>query len=394
MKRISSIVLSAAFVIQGASATDLNGIIDRVVALNPSDAISAMNDKAEILNQRADNRLDAPEVEFTRFWGTNSEVGNKWELSVTQSFDWPGVYAARRRAIAANEIALQRNREAAMRELRAEVRSLLVDIVNNHKNILLETQLAERMDSLEHRYRLASDAGDETVLDYNKTIIERIAIHRALHTLEAERATLMSSLTSLAGGAEAKELLKDFDYEYQEVDLATIPVEREAVAMLDPQVAALQLRIEALKATESVERRSLLPGFTVGYAHETELGGGFNGFTIGMTLPFLYGNKRIKSSKVEAEALRLEATTAVTKRVATINGDLKRLEALKVILDEYAPVVGTDSNIRLLKKALDARQITFLTYIEELNYFIAAQRDYLDTLYQYNQVLASLNYYN
>lgn len=391
--RINWLLLSLATVL-AVSATDFNAVIDRVAALNPSDAIAAKTNEAEILNQRAENQLEAPEVEFAHLWGTNTEVGDKWELSVTQSFDWPGVYVARRKAIAANEIALQRSRETAMRDLRAEIRELLIDIVNNHKNINLETHLAESMDSLEHRYRIASEAGDETKLDYNKSVIERIAVHRSLHQLEAERELLMASLSSLAGGADAYSILDGFDYEYPAVNLAAIPTTRQAIAELDPRVAELKLRIEALKATESAERRSLLPGFSLGYVHETELGGGFNGFSVGMSLPFLYGNKKVKSSRLEAESLEMEATTMVTQREASIKGDMNRLKALHTIIKEYAPVVDTDSNTLLLKKALDARQITFLTYIEELNYFIAAQRDYLETLYEYNQTLARLSYFN
>ncbi|MDE6079780.1 MAG: TolC family protein [Duncaniella sp.] len=393
MIRLTTLV-AASLVAGAACAADFNTLLDRVVALNPSDAIAAIADRAEILDQKAENTLEAPEVEFTRVWGNNDEIGNKWELSVTQSFDWPGLYAARRRAVKANEIALQANREAALRDLRAEARLLLVDIVNNYKNIELETGLAARMDSLEYRYRIASDAGDETVLDYNKTVIERIAVHRALHSLEAEREVLLSSLSAMTAGADAAELLKDFDYEYPAFDISSVPVTREAIAALDPQAAAADLRIKALKAAESVERRSLLPGFSLGYAHETELGGDFNGFTIGVTLPFLYGNKRIKSSQLQAESIRMEAENAVTRRQASVNADLARLKALGHIIDEYTPVVTTEASMILLKKALDARQITFLTYIEEVNYFIAARRDYLETLYQYQQTLASLSYFN
>ena len=76
-----------------------------------------------------------------------------------------------------------------------------------------------------------------------------------------------------------------------------------------------------------------------------------------------------------------------------MNGDRKQLDTLRHIMDEYEPVVNEKSNYELLHKALKAGQITFLTYIEESNYFIAAKRDYLDTLYEYNLILTRLARY-
>lgn len=53
-----------------------------------------------------------------------------------------------------------------------------------------------------------------------------------------------------------------------------------------------------------------------------------------------------------------------------------------------------DSNFELLKKALDAGQISFLTYMQELNYFLSARRDFLEAHYRYHLALARLQRYN
>ena len=58
----------------------------------------------------------------------------------------------------------------------------------------MQSQLAERMDSMEMFYKKAAEAGAETRLDYNKTVLERMAAHRELNTLKASRAALLASL--------------------------------------------------------------------------------------------------------------------------------------------------------------------------------------------------------
>ena len=61
---------------------------------------------------------------------------------------------------------------------------------------------------------------------------------------------------------------------------------------------------------------------------------------------------------------------------------------------DYEPVINDKTNYELLQKALKAGQINFLTFIQESNYFIAARRDYIDTLYEYNLTLSRHNRYN
>ena len=149
----------------------------------------------------------------------------------------------------------------------------------------------------------------------------------------------------------------------------------------------------AAKSMVKVEKRSRIPGFSIGYEHENEGEERFNGFSIGITLPVWSRKHQIKVSTLEAEASLFDAELALTRRVSEMNSDKKQLDTLRHIMNEYEPVVNDKSNYELLHKALKAGQITFLTYIEEANYFIAAKRDYLDTLYEYNLILTRLSRY-
>ena len=170
-------------------------------------------------------------------------------------------------------------------------------------------------------------------------------------------------------------------------------IDKTVIMKRDPQYAAALAGVEAAKSMVKVEKRSRIPGFSIGYEHESEGDENFNGFSIGLTLPVWGRGHQIKASTLEAEASLMDAELALTRRVAEMNGDRKQLDTLRHIMDEYEPVVNEKSNYELLHKALKAGQITFLTYIEESNYFIAAKRDYLDTLYEYNLILTRLARY-
>ena len=62
-------------------------------------------------------------------------------------------------------------------------------------------------------------------------------------------------------------------------------------------------------------------------------------------------------------------------------------------MEEYRPTLEDTNNIELLKKALDGGQINLITYIQEVNFFLEAQQNFIDIEYRYHQTLASLNKY-
>ena len=385
---LTAVIIPAAM----AGSTPFDEALAEVIGNNLSVRAEASRAQIETENILGENTLEAPEVSFSRVWGSRKEYGNKWSLGVSQSFDWPGVYAARREAARTARSASQYMLESTLLDLRQEVRTLFIDIIHNTQLIEMQTELVDRMNQMEAYYKKAAEAGAETRLDYNKTVIERIAVHRELHTLEAQRSTLMSTLSTLNGGKDIDGIIAKLGNAYP---ITRVPesIDKTVIMKRDPQYAAALAGVEAAKSMVKVEKRSRIPGFSIGYEHESEGDENFNGFSIGLTLPVWGRGHQIKASTLEAEASLMDAELALTRRVAEMNGDRKQLDTLRHIMDEYEPVVNEKSNYELLHKALKAGQITFLTYIEESNYFIVAKRDYLDTLYEYNLILTRLARY-
>lgn len=385
---LTAVIIPAAM----AGSTPFDEALAEVIGNNLSVRAEASRAQIETENILGENTLEAPELSFSRVWGSRKEYGNKWSLGVSQSFDWPGVYAARREAARTARSASQYMLESTLLDLRQEVRTLFIDIIHNTQLIEMQSELVDRMNQMEAYYKKAAEAGAETRLDYNKTVIERIAVHRELHTLEAQHSTLMSTLSTLNGGKDIDGIIAKLGNAYP---ITRVPesIDKTVIMKRDPQYAAALAGVEAAKSMVKVEKRSRIPGFSIGYEHESEGDEDFNGFSIGLTLPVWGRGHQIKASTLEAEASLMDAELALTRRVAEMNGDRKQLDTLRHIMDEYEPVVNEKSNYELLHKALKAGQITFLTYIEESNYFIAAKRDYLDTLYEYNLILTRLARY-
>lgn len=376
------------------AATPFDEAVDMLVSNNLSVKAESMRGKAEVETILSENQLSGPEAEFGRVWGSNAEVGDKWSLSVSQGFDWPGVYAARRKAAGHADRASQLLRESALLDARTQARQLLVDVIHLRQLLSMQDSLASLSDRLLDYYKKGVEDGTETRLDYNKTVIERIAVHRELHSYEQQWSELMSQLASFNGGEDLELILSRAGDTYPARPEVVKAPSASDVRERDPMYAAAAERAEVQKSLVKVEKLSRLPGFSIGYEHETELDGSFNGFSIGISIPSWGKSRKALAARLEAEAAMLDAEMALVAQTSALNAAETKAEKLRHILEEYEPVVNDPSNLKLLALAFKEKQITYPTFIQESNYFVSARRDYIDTLYEYHTLLVTLSRYD
>ncbi|WP_289699758.1 TolC family protein [Duncaniella muris] len=391
--KFSISLMALALSVCSASASDFDKVLNTVVSNNMALKYADAENQAAIASLKSENTLDAPEIGFESLWGAKG-IGDKRNFSISQGFDWPGVYTARREAIRKSQAAMQYLQESAMIEARQEVRLLLIDIIYAKQRIAATEKICDGLSSLQKTFRKAVDEGNETKLDYNKSVIEKIAAERELKTLRGEYAAMLASLRAMNGGKDVEDLVASVGNVYPEVDLASLRPDVENIRAKDPAIAAMKADAEVQKSLLKVEKRSLLPGFTLGYSHEWEMGDRFNGFSVAVSLPFITGNKKVKASRLQVRASEMQQEMELIRLSAAMSGDYEKALQYRELLDQYEDIMNDNSDFELLKKAFDGGQINFLTYMQELNYFLAARRDFLETLYNYNCALARLQRYN
>lgn len=393
MRRLfTALLLTSSIIINAQSSTAFDEVLNTVAGNSLSVRYTEAGNAASLESLKAENTLEAPEIEMEHLWGMKG-IGSKRNISISQSFDWPGVYSARREAIRKSESAMQYLRESAVLETRMEVRLLLIDIINVRQRLDFTQKIRDGLKELADYYKKAADEGNETRLDYNKAVIELINSERELKSLKGEYAVLASSLRALNGGEDVTALLEKLGSAYPHPDLESLRPDRETLRAKDPSIAASRASIEAQKSLVKVEKRSLYPGFSIGYVHEWEMDDHFNGVTLSISLPFLTQRRKAKAAALQLKALDLEQEMSLIKIAAELQGEYDTALELRELIRQYMGVIDGDSNFTLLKKALDAGQINFLTYMQELNYFLSARRDFLEAHYRYHQSLARLQRY-
>ncbi len=387
MKKI--ITLTAAAMLTACAAlaesADFNPIIARVLARNPQLAADSLSARADLLTMAAEGNLPDPEVAFDHKWPTVASDGTRWGLEVSQSFDWPGVYAARNKAIGAARRAEELMALSRLKEKALEVRLLLIDIVDANLRVATLSQVKENMDTMVELTREMYDRGNATVLTLKKMEFERYSTESALSDAQVDLDRLRADLAAMAGGE-----LIDTDG-LTEYPAQTLHEESVYTAASVPSISAMVEKANADRLTARAEKLKRMPGFSVGYLHEYEEGMHFNGFSVGMTLPFFSTRHTVGAAKARAEAAEASLESARLARAAAVRAGHSEAMRLKRRVEAYHSIFGSDNYPELLRRAYSKGQMTAHEYLGEVNEYLTLYMEHLATERAYMRSLATLN---
>ncbi|MBP2691233.1 MAG: TolC family protein [Muribaculaceae bacterium] len=392
-KRYILVLLSAAFVAQAVSAgygEDYDAAIDSIVSNNRALAGRRAALEGDRLSLAAENNLSDPDVEFEHQWG-QGHIGNKWSVSVSQSFDWPGLYKRRAEVARSGADAFRLLYEAEAADLRLRVAMALNDYVASCQRLSLANEIKNNLDSLYLKLSKAFEHGEATIIDMKKIRFERAeAISRLNDAVQAVDA-LKFELIGMNGGKYID--LSAID-SYPAIQLHDEDYYVARYSEADPNLLAAKSQAVTAQLTASAEKLKAYPSLSLGYIHNVEIGEHFNGLKIGVTLPVFSTRKLKQAAQAKALAATYEADEYAVSRHAELMSQYAVAVKLRKSLENYNEIFsadGSDNYLALLKKSYDGGQMTLINYLYEVNYYIEVRMAYLSLLNDYNRSLISLN---
>lgn len=385
------IVLAGAYAIP-AYGQGYGRFLEEVASNNLELSSSADMMTAELATLKSENNLPDPEVGFDYMWGRH-DVGNKYALSVTQSFDWPGLYHARAKAAKTTSMAMASLARAKCMDKMMEVEQLFIDIINTRKNLALYSESMRLLDSLMAKYSKGAANGEFTRLDVNKIRLSQLSVCRRKADIQTQLDGLVADLQAANGGKPCGHIVDGLsDYEHRALrpqDEYLAQVER-----YDPQVVSSVLTRQSQEQMVKVAKMGNLPSFSIGYAYENEPDEIHNGISVSMTLPIFSNRNKVKAAKYAARAAEADIAAMMVDRNTAMRADYEKARVLKTELDEYDEIFGNSDYLTLLKKSLDGGQMSLLDYIQEMQYYLDEMSTMLSTEYELQQVMARLNRYS
>ena len=391
MKRqILSIAIALMALAPNIEANNIDYVLQQIKLNNTQ--LKALN--AEIEAQTADikssNNLSDPTIDGAYLFGVGS-IGDKWELGVSQEFDWPGIYSARGKVNKARIEALAQSYAQKQIQTFSEARNICLEIICLNRRIKFENNILANLDSLYDKSLKGLEYGEISILDTNKLKIERLGVTQSIAGNKALLQAKIKQLEGLNGNIPLNDVASLSDYPEQQ--LHSLDEYLSQMKASDPQLRQISSEIEASIKQASVTRMQNLPKFSLGYRHVNEIGDHFNGVGVGLSIPVFENRGKNKAAKAQAIASQLSFDDVISTRTAEITASHQKAVAVRQQLDGYRDALLKCNNIEILDKALYGGQISLINYLLELRYFIEAQNALIDLEFEYNTLITDLNKY-
>ncbi|MDR2120855.1 MAG: TolC family protein [Tannerella sp.] len=368
-----------------------NGI-DRVLQSVEANNTTLQALRAETEARKLENRtgiyLDAPEVEYNALRGAPGSIGNRTDVSVSQKLDFPTLSGLKSR------IADGQNRQAEWQYLSErmnilrEARLYCIDLI--YYNALgreMETRLAHA-ETIAAGYRRMLERGEISRLEYNKAQLNLSAAQGEMRRIGIERDALLAELKKLNGGLETT--LDDARF-----DDLPFPADFEAwyaqAEQRNPALAAARQEVETGRKRVALSRAMGLPVLSGGYMSEKTAGEHFRGVTLGIAIPLWANKNRVRQAKAAVRAAEMRSVDAQQQLYGRLQTLYRRAAGLKQSVEEYRRLPDALSHAELLKKALDAGEISLLEYIVEMGLLYETANKTLEAERDFNKACAELS---
>lgn len=347
-----------------------SAMLKAVEEYNPILLAAQKRSEARQAEARVGVLLPDPTVEGAYYWGDPSEVGIRWDLSVSQSFEMPSVMVRRARLRNLEQESARLSYEVVRNKMLYETQRLCADLIYCQAVASVLDDRTATASRLANLYQRRFDAGDCSILEYNRAqlYLAKVQKEAADACLEGQR--VRTALASLAG-EEA------YAFSQREYDSVALPPNFDdwykECELQNPVLKSLSNHADADQLKGQLSRAQWLPNVSVGYASENIVGETFRGVTVGLTLPLWSQQRAVRQAILEQEASQQELAAERGKLYADMRCLMQHLYALRLNLDNLRAAYSRCNSMSLLDKALEAGEINLEEYLLQFDSYVDIQ---------------------
>lgn len=339
--------------------------------------------KMEVQTQ---NSLSDPTIDYSPFFAKGVDGVASSELVVSQEFDFPTLYAARRQSGKLQQEVLDREQQAVRRSILLDAKNLCLDLIRlNQEKALLDAR-KKNADELLTLFEKRLQEGDAGILEVNKIKMERMNVQTEVTQNNAAHRTALQSLLAMNGNLPLEftadtypqiEKISDYNALYDEIMLT------------DADLLASDAAARAAAKEVSVNKQNWLPKLSVGYRRNTSLDEKSNGFLIGGSIPLFSNRKKVKIARAQEVGARLQLDNARLQAEATVQSRYNEVLQLQEAMKAY-DVPLMHETLDMLKQAVMAGQLSIIEYYVEVDGVYRNLQAYIQIENQYQKLMADI----
>lgn len=354
--------------------------------------LKALKETAEA--QKLENRtgiyLSAPEIGFNYLWGNPSAIGNRNDLNITQTFDIPTITGMKSKIANERNGLVEWQYKAERMRILLEAKQYCIELIYfNALKKELEIRL-QHAKTIAEGYQNRLNSGDANRLEYNKAQLSLSAINGEISRVDVERSALLSQLKRLNGGMDV--IMDEYQFSQGQLPLNFDDWYVQA-EQKNPILAYIKQEVVVSQKQVSLNKAKGLPTFSAGYMSEKVVGQRVQGLSLGVSVPLWENKNRVKQANATVVAAQSRETDSKQQFYNQLQIQYNRALGLKNTAETYRKSLSMANSTELLKKALDAGEISLLNYMVELglyynmvNQTLEAERDYQKALTELSAV--------
>ncbi len=382
MKRLTILVCLLSFAVFSAwsqeSRVNVKAVLESIEKNNPQLNALRKNNEASIAELKTQNTLGETNVEFSPFFRNGTDGMASSELVVSQDFDFPTLYASRRKSVLLQQGVLEQDYLVLRRDLFLQAQNLCADLTTALENAQLIGERMNAVDSLLNFCDKRLKYGNATIMELNRVKMDRMTVRTELVQNDGEKNRLLLELAKL--GAKDVQYVSD-STAWANEDLKGCDEARALAA------------VESAKHEVKVSQQGWLPKLSVGYRRNTEAEeNALNGMLVGLSFPLFSNSQKVKATRLRQSATEQEMENMrlqIENRKQTL---LTEAENLRRVIDAYdVPLMKQSLNI--LMRAVKAGELSIMDYYTEADKVNAMLQTRLSAVNRYNKVLSELSAY-
>ena len=402
MKHILILAVALALTAKGHAQEGMEAILQQIARNNKALQANTQLIASQKLESKATNNLANPTLSYSHLWDSDDKNITVGELVISQSFDFPSLYATRNRVSRLKSTALDAQSAAVRQQVLLQAQQLCLDIVLLHQQQQLLDERLKNAEELAQMYAERLKTGDANALETNKINLELLNVRTESRTNATTLQNKLKELTALNGNLPlvpgrpqpepampGPEALGLTDYTPTPLPADFTPVLNELLAA-DPALQALQHESAAARKQVSVSKQGWLPQLELGYRRNTETRHPLNGIVVGFSFPLFENRHQVKMAKSQALNVDYQKEDALLQASSALWQLYDEARSLQQSIDEYKETFARQRDLSLLRKALEGGEISMIEYFVEVSVVYQSKANLLLLENQYQKVMAQM----
>lgn len=379
---IAAIALAATASIK---AQDINTVLKSIEQNNVELKALQKGNEAAGIEIKSQNTLEDLSIEYSPFFQNNVSGIASSELVITQGFDFPTLYGARKKAGKLQRNVLDMQYQTARRDILLNAKKLCLDIINYNKQKQLLQERRKNADELLAMFKVKFDNGEATSLELNKIKLDRMNLETELVQADTKHANALQQLQALNGGLPIEVNMT----EYPAVPADNDQTMYEKAVATDWNVRTAQASVLAAEQDVKVNKQSWIPKLEIGYRRNTDGDMASNGFLVGGSIPLFSSKNKVKIAKARQSEAVMQHANARINAENSARALINQMKQLKASVDAYdVPLMR--QTLKLLRTAVENGEISVTDYYVEAEGIYKNMVTYMDIERQYQDVVTEI----